>query len=65
MTAPDTLICAVADAIATADVDGATYEDLALAALKADRLFREQFMQKIVTTGFSGPNNTDQEDDGA
>lgn len=55
MTTPDTLLGAVADAIATADVDGATYEDLAwaaLVALKIPKLPEES-------------GNNDQEDDGA
>ena len=66
MTTPDTLLGAVADAIATADVDGATYEDLAAAACLAHNAWRHK-------TGSSGwpelrdyaERNNDQEDDGA
>lgn len=42
MTKHDTLLGAVADAIATADVDGATYEDLARAALDANKMIQNQ-----------------------
>jgi hypothetical protein len=58
MTTPDTLIGAVANAIATADVDGATYEDLARAALeaRAEWLFGCNAEMML---------RADQEDDGA
>ena len=79
MTTPDTLLGAVANAIATADVDGATYEDLARAAING---YTERSLSnrlKIVWVEESGEitpdwwqrvklgfsRNNDQEDDGA
>jgi hypothetical protein len=55
------LTSAVADAIATADVEGASYEDLARAAVRAyfdaSRKIEASFLHRI--------GNNDQEDDGA
>ena len=55
------LIAAVADAIAMAHFDGATYEDLAVAAVRAyfdaSRKIEASFLHRI--------ENNDQEDDGA
>lgn len=65
MTTPDTLLGAVADAIATADTDGATYEDLARAAMKAQRLWNERFLRSIKDMCFKDIDTNDQEDDGA
>lgn len=61
MTTPETLLGAVADAIATADVDGATYEDLARAALSAHAAWHHEKF-RIIAMEF---RTNDQEDDGA
>lgn len=63
MTKPDTLLGAVADAIATADVDGATYEDLARAALDAQVNWR--FGSEPIGAYSALGRISNQEDDGA
>lgn len=72
MTTLDTLLSAVADAIATADVDGATYEDLALAALDANtnwmRVQRAMLTREMTLNIHQMQENwkaCEQEDDGA
>jgi len=57
------LIAAVADAIAMADFDGATYEDLAVAALEGCRLYRLRLAEEF--TRQSQTLDLHQEDDGA
>jgi hypothetical protein len=55
------LTSAVADAIATADVNGATYEDLARAAVST----YAATLRKLNVSMLRIVDSTDQEDDGA
>ena len=64
------LTSVVADAIFTADMDGATYEDLAKAALRAREEYALSFEKTALAmlelkTNLARDRNNDQEDDGA
>lgn len=59
------LISVVANAIATADVDGATYEDLAAAAIVGHLRYERETTELLRAPQTKWDRNSDQEDDGA